>query len=323
MAVTYTRAWAGLALRSGPGVHTGPYSSLQFSVNSNGNGLPDIDVSMYGSGGMLKQVSTQSYARSASGGWYNVSIPLSALNAVDRQIYRVQLQEGEGRPQSTINIDRLVFSGESTSTSGGSTGGTSTPTTSYKVCTGGFKPSQASTAVNNVIRQAAAKYNMPRWFYYTIAQRESSFDPYADNGRDKGLFQIVGDYYTGKPYPNWLSTPNDHQQQYGWNMNFAKYGMWIRMTKVTPMTNWYDPKQNIDRFSTGYAVPAFLLFKKLYGESDAATLRRVAFHWNKGVYKTYDRNNTDYLGLYDKYVGQFKPAVEKDDGVWNGKPYIP
>lgn len=33
--------------------------------------------------------------------------------------------------------------------------------------------------------------------------------------------------------------------------------------------------------------------------------------------------NKDYLGLYDKYVGQYKAAVERENGVWNGRPYIP
>lgn len=186
-----------------------------------------------------------------------------------------------------------------------------------------FRPAQASEAVDAAIREAAATYNMPRWFYYALIQRESSFDSRADNGRDKGLTQLGGEWYTGSPYPEDLPAPDDTHQQYDWDMNFKKYGPWIRMTQVTPLDDYFDPRQNLDRFSTGYAVPAFLLFKRTYGLSDEETLRRVAFHWNKGMYATFDPDNQDYLAPYDKYVAQFKPLVEAEDGPWNGHPAIP
>jgi hypothetical protein len=186
-----------------------------------------------------------------------------------------------------------------------------------------YVPPQAPAHIDALIREQVARYNLPRWFYYAIVQRESSFDPRAFNGRDKGLTQLGGEWYAGTAYPEGLAAPDDWHQQYGWDMGFPKYGMWIRMSQVTPMTDWRDPRQNLDRFSTGYAVPAFQLFKRVYGLSDEETLRAVAYHWNKGVLGTYDPWNKDYLGLYDRYVGQFRPPVEREDGPWNGQPAIP
>lgn len=54
-------------------------------------------------------------------------------------------------------------------------------------------------------------------------------------------------------------------------MGFNVFGRWISMSRVTPMTDPFDAKQNLDRFSTGYAVPAFNTFKKRYGLSDTET----------------------------------------------------
>jgi hypothetical protein len=69
-------------------------------------------------------------------------------------------------------------------------------------------------------------------------------------------------------------------------------------------------------------VPAFHLFKEVYGLDDEETLRAVAFHWNKGVYRTYDSENRDYLELYDRYVEWFQGPVEAQDGVWDGEPRL-
>jgi hypothetical protein len=192
-----------------------------------------------------------------------------------------------------------------------------------KYPTGNFKPSQCAQWVDDAIRKAVAKYNLPRWFYYAMVQRESSCNPNAYNGRDKGLTQLGGSWYDGQLYPEWLSRPDDNNRNYYYNMNMPRYGKWIRMSQVTPLNNWRNPMQNLDRFSSGYAVPAFNLFKRLYGESNSATLRRVAFHWNKGMYTNYNPGNCDYLCLYDKLVRNFKPKVESQDGVWNGRPGLP
>jgi hypothetical protein len=177
--------------------------------------------------------------------------------------------------------------------------------------------------IDEVIRDAVAKYNLPRWFYYAVIQRESSFDPEADNGRDKGLTQMGNAAFAGRPFPLGLGAPDDANRQYEWDMNFAEYGPWIQMSNVTPMTDWFDPAQNIDRFSTGYAVPAFKLFKEVYGLSDNETLRAVAYHWKNGMFVTYDPADTKYLEIYDEYVSEFKGPVEAEDGVWNGGPVLP
>lgn len=141
-------------------------------------------------------------------------------------------------------------------------------------------------------------------------------------GTDFGLTQLCGKWYTGAPYPENLSSPNDNHTQYSYDMNFKEFGMWIRMSQVTPLKDWRDPRQNLDRFSTGYAVPAFILLKRVYGMNDTDTLRAVAFHWNKGMIVKYNPKNTDYLALYDQYVSQYKSKVEAADGVWNGEPYL-
>jgi hypothetical protein len=189
---------------------------------------------------------------------------------------------------------------------------------------GNFRPDQASLEVDGIIRDAVATYNLPRWFYYAIIQRESSFDPMANNFNiDYGLTQLGTLAYAGMPYPENLPVPDDNHPQYGWDMNFGELGMWIRMSNVTSLTDVYDPKQNLDRFSTGYAVPAFHLFKRLYGLDDATTLRIVAFHWNQGLFVPYDPTYDEYLGLYDQYVNFFKFQVERQDGVWNGEPALP
>lgn len=319
MSVRFSSGWAGLQLYTSSGLASGEFDRLQFYVNAGGS-VPKVSAYLYNSGGALSKITISSYATSVGSNWFRISIPLSVLDA-SGTIRRIVLQENTGSSQSTFHIDDLRFVAGDDS-SGGSSGGSSSGG-SYEYPTGSFKPSQASTYVDNTIRNAVAKYNLPRWFYYAMIQRESSFDPDAYNGRDKGLTQLGGAYYTGQPYPYGLSSPNDSYKQYYYDMNMGKYGKWIYMSKVSRMTDWTDPQQNVNRFSTGYAVPAFNLFKRVYGQGNSATLRRVAFHWNKGVYKTYDPGNCDYLCLYDKYVGEFKPKVESQDGVWDGKPSIP
>jgi len=322
LAVTFNRAWAALSLHTG-GFSTGAYNSLQFAVRSSNGGIPKVNVGLYDSNGQVtRQVDMGQYDSAISNGWYWVTIPLSDLGGSNRTITRVQLQEAAGGSQSTFYVDQLQFVGTSTTTSTSSTTQYA-PAPSGTYPTGSFKPSQASTQVDNAIRSAVAKYNLPRWFYYAMIQRESSFNPNADNGRDKGLTQLGGAWYVGELYPEWLDYPDDNHRQYGYDMNFQKYGKWILMSKVSRMSTPFDPTQNLDRFSSGYAVQAFKLFKQWYGRSDNETLRMVAFHWNKGMFTSYDPNNYDYLNLYDKHVGQFKPTVERQDGVWNGRPLVP
>jgi hypothetical protein len=41
-------------------------------------------------------------------------------------------------------------------------------------------------------------------------------------------------------------------------------------------------------------------------ETEEEVWRRVAFHWNKGMYATYDPTDESYLKLYDTYVERYK-----------------
>lgn len=185
--------------------------------------------------------------------------------------------------------------------------------------TGDYRPSDAPVAVDTAIRQEVAKYGLPRWFYYALIERESSFNPQAYNPNGGyGLTQLTGSWYSGSPYPENLRTPDDSNRNWRDDMNIGGLGPWIKMSQVTALSDPFNIQQNLERFSTGYAVPAFKVFKQLYGASDTETLRHVAFSWNKGVYKQYDPNNQDYLGLYDQYVQEYKPRVEAQDGVWKG-----
>lgn len=325
MAVTYHQGWAGASFYSrGGAIGTSSDTHLKFSIHPNWKKLPKLAVAVYdGSGQRTRNVPIDSYTTSGSNGWYNVSVPVSQLNPKNGSISRVTIQESAGSAQPKINIDNVRFTG-SGSTAMPSSGGGSDTTTSVSRPSGSYKPAAAPKWIDDVIRDAVAKYNLPRWFYYAIIHRETSFNPNAvGSGNDLGLTQLGSSVFYGETYPNWLSKPNNHHQQYGWDLNFRKYGMWNLMEDVTPLYDPFNAKQNIERFSTGYAVGAFKLFKKWYGENDERTLRRVAFHWNKGMYLNYDSSNWDYLGRYDQLVKEYKPKVEANDGKWNGSPRIP
>lgn len=329
MAVTYHKAWAGASFWAGSSVNASG-ASVKFSVYANGK-LPNLAVAVYdGAGQRTNNVKIAGYASAGNGGWYHVSVPMSVLGPRDGSVKRLTVQDQSGRAQSTFWIDNLRISGSGDTAVKPAAPKTSPSTSSSSSTTvarptGSFKPGPAPQWIDEIIRDMVAKYNLPRWFYYAIVQRESYFNPNLVNskGYDLGLTQLGSVNYYGELYPMNLSKPNNNHQQYGWDMNFGKYGMWLRMDQVSQMTNPFDARQNLERFSTGYAVPAFNLFKKYYGQGDTETLRRVAFHWNKGLYLTYDPGNQDYLGLYDKIVNEYKPKVEAQDGKWNGSPRIP
>ncbi len=323
LAVTYKQGWAGLSLYSAGGVRTNGLNSLEFSLNTSGE-FPRIDVGVYNGNEIRRQVDAQRYATPTGSGWYSVTIPLADLGASDMVVHRIQLQEASGAGQPTFHIDDLGFTSSAARAAATLVSAPAQAQSYSSVSSGTFRPAEASAAIDEEIRKAAERYNLPRWFYYAVIQRESSFNRFEVNSNgDKGLTQLGGIHYKGTNYPENLRLPNDNHTQYAYDMGFDIFGRWITMSKVTPMTDPFDTRQNLDRFSTGYAVPAFNLFKKRYGLSDTETLRAVAFHWNKGLFVKYDKYNKDYLGLYDKYVGQYKPAVEREDGMWNGRPYIP
>lgn len=202
--------------------------------------------------------------------------------------------------------------------------------------------------IPGVIARASKKYNIPRWFYYAIIRRESTFDrcktqpenaPSQDWGR--GLTQVTFPWYAGVPYPQHSSSVNNLQSEWRSNMGLnGSFGAWIDMKDVTPIPSMaasesdcrknpksndaYDPKTNIDRFSTGFAAPAYHLYR-VAGEAPAETLRKVAYHWHYGLWGSwqgdYPADPRPYLTCatcYDTHVNQYRAAVEAEDGVWSG-----
>jgi hypothetical protein len=202
--------------------------------------------------------------------------------------------------------------------------------------------------IPGVIARASKKYNIPRWFYFAIIRRESTFDrcktqpenaPSADWGR--GLTQVTFPWYAGVPYPQHTSNADNLQSDWRSNMGLnGTFGAWIDMKDVTaipstpasesdcrnnPKSNdAYDPKTNIDRFSTGFAAPAYHLYH-VAGEAPAETLRKVAYHWHYGLWGSwqgdYPADPRPYLTCatcYDTHVNEYRAAVEAEDGVWAG-----
>lgn len=202
--------------------------------------------------------------------------------------------------------------------------------------------------IPGVIARASKKYNIPRWFYYAVIRRESTFDrcktqpesaPNKDWGR--GLTQVTFPWYAGFPYPQHLSGADNAQTEWRNNMGLdTSFGAWIDMKDITPMSapassesncrnnpkpdDAYDPKTNLDRFSSGFAAPAYHLFH-VAGESPETTLRKVAYHWHYGIFGSksgaYPADPRPYLTCatcYDTHVNEYKAPVEKDDGVWAG-----
>ena len=183
-------------------------------------------------------------------------------------------------------------------------------------------------SVFTIIDELAETYEVPEWFLLAIVHRESSFDAddiSMDDGiggtgnwdaynaecafttdgypHGLGLTKLTGWMYQGSPYPYCLEEQDDSNEKYYYSMAKQNFGDWISMSDVSVLTDPFDPRQNVERFLTGYAVPANALFQSLYPEETEEEIwRSVAFHWNKGLYEEYDPDNTDYLGLYDEYV---------------------
>jgi hypothetical protein len=202
--------------------------------------------------------------------------------------------------------------------------------------------------IPEIIVKASKKYNIPRWFYYAIIRRESSFNrcktqpestPSADWGR--GLTQVTFPWYAGVPYPQHLPSIDNTNATWRNNMGLGgSFGPWINMADVTPIpsppateqdcktkpktNDAYDPTTNIDRFSSGFAAPAWHLYR-VAGEAAEETWRKVAYHWHYGLWGSksgkYPIDPRPYLTCtycYDTYVKQYKPPVEADDGVYKG-----
>jgi hypothetical protein len=197
------------------------------------------------------------------------------------------------------------------------------------------RPRECSEAVDKAIHRAKKKYNLPRWFLYAVVHRESTFDP-TKKFEDKcegvrdigvGLTQLTCPPNNGIPYPYGLDPPDNHDSRWINAKRINIFGEWIKMAHVSPMTDVDNPDQNLDRFHTVYAVPFYRYLKfKHPSDTDNERLRRLAFHWNKGLFAPFHphdntyMHDTTYLPEYDKYVNDYRPPVQSDDGVWDGNP---
>jgi hypothetical protein len=190
-------------------------------------------------------------------------------------------------------------------------------------------PECADAEVLAAMNAAATKYNLPRWFIYAVVRRESSFNRNQVNPNDggQGLTQLTGNDHQGYPYPENLAAPNNSYNQWVWDMGLNQLGPWVNMNDVTPLADYddaFNPAHNLDRYATVYATPAYFLFQS--GSDPAENLRRVAYHWFRGLFdNNYGSDSTYFEGQwgYDAYVAQYKPAVEAEDGVWQGPPCKP
>lgn len=197
----------------------------------------------------------------------------------------------------------------------------------YELLVEDVEINSSEESILELLDRLAEEYGIPSWFLKAIVHRESTFNPDLINMDDGiegdenwnhwdgdcaitedgyphgvGLTQLTGWMYQGRPFPFCLDEADDTNEDYFYSMAESIYGEWIDMEEVSRLEDPFDPEENVRRFLTGYAIPAYTLFDSLYGDSEEETWRRVAFHWNKGLYVDYDPTNTDYLETYDAYA---------------------
>ncbi|MCL2777253.1 MAG: hypothetical protein FWD73_04550 [Polyangiaceae bacterium] len=210
----------------------------------------------------------------------------------------------------------------------------------------------ANQGVPDAIRRATIKYNIPRWFYFAEAHRESTFNAASltgprncvgDSTTGFGLMQLTNPDHMGFLYPENLRAPDQSNSAWQTNMRIpyycTQYGLcpWINMNDVTSLgcDAWNDPFANLDRYSSGYAAPMYYLLKKKNpaGTSSDDLLRQVAYYWRYGLFGPYNYPTDPYHYLsgaapydYDTYVAAYKTSVNNDDyngGSWNGNVCTP
>ncbi|MBV9278652.1 MAG: hypothetical protein JOZ41_01080 [Chloroflexi bacterium] len=106
-AIAYT-AWGGVdfQVRSGS-LSTAGYRSLQYKLNPNGQPLSDFGALFTAaSGGVIKEVALSGgYATPLSGGWVQVSLPISLLNPANVALGTIQLKNERGVSLATVHYD--------------------------------------------------------------------------------------------------------------------------------------------------------------------------------------------------------------------------
>lgn len=204
-----------------------------------------------------------------------------------------------------------------------------------------------SNGTLSAMNAAAKKYGFPRWFVYAQVRRESSFNPTSKTGSGTGecnigygLTQLTCPHHDGLSFPEGLSSANQANSDWQGDMRISgfcketKLCPWIDMSSVTKLTNRYDPMQNLDRYFSGYAAPAYYLeaarAPKLASETTVAfqnrILRRVVWHWRYGHYSQHAYPNDPYSYLnssvdhyrYDDYATLYRGQLDPIDGVWDG-----
>jgi hypothetical protein len=222
-----------------------------------------------------------------------------------------------------------------------------------------WKPADLSDPeVQDAVITVSRKYNLPRWFYYAVLHRESTFErckvqdegPRGTSGEDgRGLSQLSFAWYNGWPFPHGNATPNNGDPAWRSSMGLdGSFPGWIDMNDVTPLAaprfpselackeskplapagDAFDPLANLERFSSGFAAPQYNLRRRLSpADAPEVTLRKVAYYWHYGLWGSpsgnYPTDPRPYLPQYDDYAGRYRPLVEADDGVYAGPACTP
>lgn len=186
-----------------------------------------------------------------------------------------------------------------------------------------FRPPQCSSFVDTSVTSAATFYNLPRYFLYSLIQRESSFQLLALNSDDPpgyGLTQLTGVWYSGTPYPMNLSAPDNSNLEWTYDMGFGSFGVWLQMSEVSTITSIYSADQNLARFATDFGVRWYQRLKNTYStEGTTNLLKRLAQNWKRGLFATYDPNHF-YMTQFNQYMADWQGPCEADDGTWSGTP---
>jgi hypothetical protein len=116
--ITY-QAWGGTDwLVNGGTMSTSGYSSLSYRLYPNGQPISDFGALFTnGSGSVVKEIALSSAtATPLSGGWYQVTIPLSQLNPSNVNISSIQLKNELNANLASVHYDDVMFVGSSGST---------------------------------------------------------------------------------------------------------------------------------------------------------------------------------------------------------------
>jgi hypothetical protein len=106
-AITY-KAWGGTDWTVSNGtLGTAGYTALTYHLNPNGQPISDFGALLTNKkGGVIKEVPlTAGMATALSGGWYQVSVPISSLNPNNVAVKEIQLKNEMNATLSTVHYD--------------------------------------------------------------------------------------------------------------------------------------------------------------------------------------------------------------------------